>query len=162
MNRLFMKLGFIIILSSVQCLIIGTKNQQPNLFENPVSRNLKDSNSNQKTPQVIQVKTNQTKAERKLQFLKIVQNILKKAEKIFEDIGEAVESRAESKAMRGGKGRRSLFKAGGGGFGQSNAWVAPSTIRTVSWLAISGNSSRIRKQSVFGLKSKSSLVPDTM
>ena len=80
MNRLFMKLGFIIILSSVQCLIIGTKNQQPNLFENPVSRNLKDSNSNQKTPQVIQVKTNQTKAERKLQFLKIVQNILKKAE----------------------------------------------------------------------------------
>jgi len=39
-----------------------------------------------------------------------------KAEKKREDIGEAVESRAESKAMRGGKGRRSLFKAGGGGF----------------------------------------------
>ena len=27
-----------------------------------------------------------------------------------------VESRAESKGMRGGKGRRSLFRAGGGGF----------------------------------------------
>jgi hypothetical protein len=39
-----------------------------------------------------------------------------KAEQKREDIGEAVESRAESKAMRGGKGRRSLFKAGGGGF----------------------------------------------
>ena len=39
-----------------------------------------------------------------------------KAEKKREDIGEAVESRAESKGMRGGKGRRSLFKAGGGGF----------------------------------------------
>lgn len=39
-----------------------------------------------------------------------------KAKQKREDIGEAVESRAESKAMRGGKGRRSLFKAGGGGF----------------------------------------------
>ena len=39
-----------------------------------------------------------------------------KAEKKREDIGEAVESRAESKSMRGGKGRRSLFRAGGGGF----------------------------------------------
>ena len=39
-----------------------------------------------------------------------------KAEKKREDIGEAIESRAESKGMRGGKGRRSLFKAGGGGF----------------------------------------------
>lgn len=39
-----------------------------------------------------------------------------KAERKREDIGEAVESRAESKAMRGGKGRRSLFRAGGGGF----------------------------------------------
>ena len=39
-----------------------------------------------------------------------------KAEQKRADIGEAVESRAESKAMRGGKGRRSLFKAGGGGF----------------------------------------------
>lgn len=39
-----------------------------------------------------------------------------KAEQKREDIGEAVESRAESKGMRGGKGRRSLFKAGGGGF----------------------------------------------
>ena len=39
-----------------------------------------------------------------------------KAEKKREDIGEAVESRSESKGMRGGKGRRSLFKAGGGGF----------------------------------------------
>lgn len=39
-----------------------------------------------------------------------------KAEKKREDIGEAVESRAESKAMRGGTGRRSLFRAGGGGF----------------------------------------------
>jgi len=39
-----------------------------------------------------------------------------KAEKKREDIGEAVESRAESKGMRGGKGRRSLFRAGGGGF----------------------------------------------
>ena len=39
-----------------------------------------------------------------------------KAEQKREDIGEAIESRAESKGMRGGKGRRSLFKAGGGGF----------------------------------------------
>ena len=39
-----------------------------------------------------------------------------KAEQKREDIGEAVESRAESKAMRGGTGRRSLFRAGGGGF----------------------------------------------
>ncbi len=39
-----------------------------------------------------------------------------KAEQKREDIGEAVESRSESKGMRGGKGRRSLFKAGGGGF----------------------------------------------
>jgi len=39
-----------------------------------------------------------------------------KAEQKREDIGEAVESRAESKGMRGGKGRRSLFRAGGGGF----------------------------------------------
>ena len=39
-----------------------------------------------------------------------------KAEQKREDIGEAVESRTESKGMRGGKGRRSLFKAGGGGF----------------------------------------------
>ena len=39
-----------------------------------------------------------------------------KAEQKREDIGEAKESRAESKGMRGGKGRRSLFRAGGGGF----------------------------------------------
>jgi len=39
-----------------------------------------------------------------------------KAEQKREDIGEAVESRAEGRGMRGGKGRRSLFKAGGGGF----------------------------------------------
>jgi len=39
-----------------------------------------------------------------------------KAEKKREDIGEAIESRTESKGMRGGKGRRSLFKSGGGGF----------------------------------------------
>jgi len=39
-----------------------------------------------------------------------------KAEQKREDIGEAIESRAESKGMRGGKGRRSLFRAGGGGF----------------------------------------------
>ena len=39
-----------------------------------------------------------------------------KAEQKREDIGEAVESRSESKGMRGGKGRRSLFRAGGGGF----------------------------------------------
>ena len=39
-----------------------------------------------------------------------------KAKQKREDIGEAVESRAESKAMRGGTGRRSLFRAGGGGF----------------------------------------------
>lgn len=39
-----------------------------------------------------------------------------KAEQKREDIGEAVESRSESRSMRGGKGRRSLFKAGGGGF----------------------------------------------
>ena len=39
-----------------------------------------------------------------------------KAEQKREDIGEALESRSESRGMRGGKGRRSLFKAGGGGF----------------------------------------------
>tara|TARA_R110002167_G_scaffold301531_1_gene505838 strand:+ start:2083 stop:2406 length:324 start_codon:yes stop_codon:yes gene_type:complete len=44
------------------------------------------------------------------------EEIEEKAEQKREDIGEAVESRTESKGMRGGKGRRSLFKAGGGGF----------------------------------------------
>lgn len=33
-----------------------------------------------------------------------------------EDISEAIESRQESRGMRGGSGRRSLFRAGGGGF----------------------------------------------
>ena len=45
------------------------------------------------------------------------QEIESKAEQKREDIGEAVESRAESRAGgRGGSGRRSLFRAGGGGY----------------------------------------------
>ena len=43
--------------------------------------------------------------------------IEERAEKKREDIGEAIESRAESRAGgRGGSGRRSLFRAGGGGY----------------------------------------------
>ena len=45
------------------------------------------------------------------------QEIESKAEQKREDIGEAIESRAESRAGgRGGSGRRSLFRAGGGGY----------------------------------------------
>ncbi len=33
-----------------------------------------------------------------------------------EDISEALETSAEKKGMRGGAGRRSLFRSGGGGF----------------------------------------------
>jgi len=45
------------------------------------------------------------------------QEIESKAEQKREDIGEAIESRTESRAGgRGGSGRRSLFRAGGGGY----------------------------------------------
>mgnify|MGYP003624476185 FL=1 len=39
-----------------------------------------------------------------------------RAEEKREDIGEAIESRTESRGARGGSGRRSLFKSGGGGY----------------------------------------------
>ena len=38
------------------------------------------------------------------------------AEKKREDIGEAIESRTEKRGARGGSGRRSLFRSGGGGY----------------------------------------------
>lgn len=40
----------------------------------------------------------------------------KKAEKKREDISEAIEGRTQRKGMRGGAGRRSLFRSGGSGF----------------------------------------------
>jgi len=39
-----------------------------------------------------------------------------RAEEKREDIGEAIESRTEGRGARGGSGRRSLFKSGGGGY----------------------------------------------
>ena len=39
-----------------------------------------------------------------------------RAEQKVEDIEEAVESKTKKRGMRGGSGRRSLFRAGGGGF----------------------------------------------
>ena len=40
----------------------------------------------------------------------------KRAEKKREDISTAIEARTQRKGMRGGSGRRSLFRAGGAGF----------------------------------------------
>ena len=40
----------------------------------------------------------------------------KRAEKKREDMSEAIEARTDRKGMRGGSGRRSLFRAGGAGF----------------------------------------------
>lgn len=39
-----------------------------------------------------------------------------RAEQKREDITEAIEGRTERRGMRGGAGRRSLFRASGGGF----------------------------------------------
>jgi hypothetical protein len=39
-----------------------------------------------------------------------------RAQKKREDISEALEARTERRGMRGGAGRRSLFRSGGGGF----------------------------------------------
>jgi hypothetical protein len=44
------------------------------------------------------------------------EEIQKRGEQKREDISEALESRTRRSGMRGGAGRRSLFKAGGGGF----------------------------------------------
>lgn len=44
------------------------------------------------------------------------EEIEERAEKKREDISEALESRTERRGMRGGAGRRSLFRSGGGGF----------------------------------------------
>ena len=40
----------------------------------------------------------------------------KRAKEKREDISEAITERVEKRGMRGGRGRRSLFRAGGGGF----------------------------------------------
>lgn len=39
-----------------------------------------------------------------------------RAEKKIENIEEALDAREKKRGMRGGAGRRSLFRAGGGGF----------------------------------------------
>ena len=44
------------------------------------------------------------------------EEIQKRAEQKREDISTALESRTRRSGMRGGAGRRSLFRAGGGGF----------------------------------------------
>ena len=44
------------------------------------------------------------------------QEIEEKAQKKREDISEAVSAQTQKRGMRGGAGRRSLFRAGGGGF----------------------------------------------
>jgi hypothetical protein len=44
------------------------------------------------------------------------EEIQKRAEQKREDISEAIDRRTQRRGMRGGTGRRSLFKAGGGGF----------------------------------------------
>lgn len=44
------------------------------------------------------------------------EEIEKRAEQKREDISQALEARTERRGMRGGAGRRSLFRAGGGGF----------------------------------------------
>ena len=44
------------------------------------------------------------------------EEVEKVSEKKREDIGEAIESRTEKRGARGGSGRRSLFRSGGGGY----------------------------------------------
>lgn len=44
------------------------------------------------------------------------EEVEKRAEQKREDISQALEARTERRGMRGGAGRRSLFRAGGGGF----------------------------------------------
>ena len=44
------------------------------------------------------------------------EEIEKRAEKKREDISEALEARTQRQGMRGGAGRRSLFRASGAGF----------------------------------------------
>lgn len=44
------------------------------------------------------------------------EEVEERAEKKREDITEALEARTERRGMRGGAGRRSLFRSGGGGF----------------------------------------------
>lgn len=44
------------------------------------------------------------------------QEVEKRATQKREDIMEALESSVQERGMRGGSGRRSLFRAGGGGF----------------------------------------------
>lgn len=44
------------------------------------------------------------------------EEVEKRAKQKREDISEAITSKSESRGMRGGTGRRSLFQAGGSGF----------------------------------------------
>ena len=44
------------------------------------------------------------------------EEVEKRAEQKREDISQALEARTQRRGMRGGAGRRSLFRAGGGGF----------------------------------------------
>ena len=44
------------------------------------------------------------------------EEVEKLAEQKREDISEALEARTQRRGMHGGAGRRSLFRAGGGGF----------------------------------------------
>jgi hypothetical protein len=44
------------------------------------------------------------------------EEVKKRAEAKREDISDAIDRRTQRRGMRGGTGRRSLFKAGGGGF----------------------------------------------
>lgn len=56
---------------------------------------------------------NQQREEADIQQREVVEE---RAERKVEDIEEAVDAREKKRGMRGGAGRRSLFKAGGGGF----------------------------------------------
>jgi len=44
------------------------------------------------------------------------EEVEKRAEQKREDISQALEARVQRRGMRGGAGRRSLLRAGGGGF----------------------------------------------
>ena len=44
------------------------------------------------------------------------EEVEKRAESKREDISEALSARTQQRGMRGGRGRRSLFRAGGAGF----------------------------------------------
>ena len=44
------------------------------------------------------------------------EEVEKRAEQKREDISQALEARTQRRGMRGGAGRRSLFRAGGAGF----------------------------------------------